>query len=143
MEFIKSLENLLTAGAIACVIVLMAMIIDLAAGLHKAKINGQMRSSWALKRSVSKFISYIGSMLIAIGIDVLLNLSHIYRLAGLGELRGVPLVSSLIAIFLLCVEILSIRESATLKERKRQEEVLRFLRELLGGEAKEAKSDLN
>ena len=41
-------------------LVLMAMIIDLGSGLYKAKQRGELRSSEALKRTLTKFISYEG-----------------------------------------------------------------------------------
>ena len=54
---------------LACLLVLMAMLIDLGAGLYKAKQRGEVRSSWWLKRSLTKFITYEGGLLIAAGVQ--------------------------------------------------------------------------
>src|SRR5574344_789384 len=97
---------------LACLIVLAAMVIDLCSGLYKAKQRGEIRSSWGLKRSLSKFIMYEGGMLIAAGVDALLQLSHLIKLFGLQHLDSIPFVTCL-----LVVEFLSVREKADEKTR--------------------------
>lgn len=102
---------------VACLIVLVAMAIDLVSGLHKAKQRGEVRSSWGLKRTLSKFIMYEGGMLIAAGVDILLQLSQMLKLFGLEQLLGIPFVTCLLGVFLLIVEFLSVREKADEKTR--------------------------
>lgn len=102
---------------VACMVVFMAMCMDLASGLYKAYANGQARKSAALKRSAYKFITYEGALLIAGGIDLLLSLSHLWQLLRLGLLADVPCFTFIVAIFLCVVEILSIREKADEKMR--------------------------
>ena len=68
-------ENMFLIIVVACVIVFVAMIIDLASGLNKAKQRGEVRSSYGLSRSLSKFIMYEGGMLIAAGVDLLMHLA--------------------------------------------------------------------
>ncbi len=60
---IAEIPPMLTVIVIACVLVLGAMCIDLVSGLYKAKQRGEIRSSWGLKRTLTKFITYEGSML--------------------------------------------------------------------------------
>lgn len=74
---------MLTVVVVACVVVLLAMMLDLASGLYKAKLRGEIRSSWGLKRTLSKFIAYEGGMLIAAGVDLLMHLSKLVDLFGL------------------------------------------------------------
>lgn len=102
---------------IACFIVLLAMAIDLASGLAKAKVRGEIRSSWGLKRSLIKFITYEGGMLIAAGIDLLISLSKVMALVHLEILEGIPIVTCMVGIFLLVVEWLSVREKADEKTK--------------------------
>lgn len=102
---------------IACLLVIGAMLIDLCAGLYKAKLRGEIRSSWGLKRSLSKFISYIGSMLIAAGVDLMIHFCKAFQLFHLEILYGLPVITCLIAIFLLIVEFLSVREAADEKTK--------------------------
>ena len=102
---------------IACFIVLFAMAIDLASGLAKAKVRGEIRSSWGLKRSLIKFITYEGGMLIAAGIDLLISLCNVMALVHLEILEGIPIVTCMVGIFLLVVEWLSVREKADEKTK--------------------------
>lgn len=126
-----SLRPILTVCAVCCLLVVLAMILDLAAGLWKAKLRGELRTSYGLRRTVSKFLSYIGSLLIASGIDVLIQLSRLPEILSLSWLSAVPPVSCMLAIFLLVVEFLSIREKTDAKARRREEHALRFLEKLL------------
>lgn len=104
--------------AIACIIVLVAMMIDLASGLYKAKLRNEIRSSWGLKRSLSKFIMYEGGLMIAFGADILIYFSKIFELFHLHIIVGIPIVSCLVGIFLLVVEYISIREKRDKKTKK-------------------------
>lgn len=111
------LMSMLSIIVVVCIIVILAMTIDLISGLNKAKQRGEIRSSWGLKRTLNKFILYMGSLLIAGSIDVLLNLSHIYKLIDIEHLSSVPIVCCLVGIFQLIVEFLSVREAADEKTR--------------------------
>lgn len=102
---------------IACLLVIGAMVIDLCAGLYKAKLRGEIRSSWGLKRSLSKFISYIGALLIAAGVDLLIHFCKAFQLFHIDILYGLPIVTCIIAMFLLVVEFLSVREAADEKTK--------------------------
>ncbi len=103
---------------IACVIVFLAMMIDLASGLYKAKQRHEIRSSWGLKRTLSKFIMYEGGMLIAFGVDMLIYFSRLCELFHLTIIVGIPVVTCLIGIFLLIVEFMSICEKSDKKTKK-------------------------
>lgn len=102
---------------LACLIVFMAMIVDLVSGLYKAKQRNEIRSSWGLKRTLSKFIMYEGGMVIAAGIDILIFLSKLFVLFHLDVLQGVPIITCVVGIFLLIVEFLSVREAADEKTK--------------------------
>lgn len=118
MEFFTpELSNLIAIAMVACLIVLVAMIVDLISGLSKAKQRGEFTSSNALKRTLNKFVMYEGGMVIAICIDVLLHLSHLHTLLHLDPIYGVPVVALLVGIFLCIVEYMSVREKADQKTR--------------------------
>lgn len=108
---------MLAVVVIACIIVLGAMMIDLASGLSKAKQRGEVRSSWGLKRSLNKFIMYEGGMLIAAGIDLLIHASNVYKLFKLEAIYGIPFITCMLGVFLLVVEFFSVREKADKKTR--------------------------
>ncbi len=109
--------EMLAVVVMACLLVLGAMMIDLASGLSKAKQRGEVRSSWGLKRSINKFIMYEGGMLIAAGIDLLIHASNVYRLFKLEAIYGIPFITCLLGVFLLVVEFFSVREKADKKTR--------------------------
>lgn len=101
----------------ACIVVFLAMIIDLGSGLMKAKQRHEIRSSWGLKRTLNKFIMYEGGMLIAAGVDLLIHFSHLLQLFHLDLIYGIPVITCLLGIFLLMVEFLSVREKADEKTK--------------------------
>ena len=105
-------ESMISIVVAACIVVFMAMIIDLGSGLMKAKQRHEIRSSWGLKRTLNKFIMYEGGMLIAAGVDLLIHFSHLLQLFHLDLIYGIPVITCLLVIFLLLVEFLSVREKA-------------------------------
>lgn len=111
-ELFKGAENMLVIIVLACIIVFMAMCVDLISGLHKAKQRKEIRSSYGLKRSLGKFIMYEGGMLIACGIDVLMHFCKLLKVVHMDVIYGIPVVTCLLGIFLLIVEFISVREKA-------------------------------
>lgn len=115
----------------AMLIVFFAMMIDLASGLRKAKIRGELRSSQALKRSITKFITYEGSMIIALGVDMLIHMSKLPQMFGLDIVYGVPVITCLVGVFLLAVEFMSVREKADHKTKKEMSDAAALLAKML------------
>jgi len=115
----------------AMLIVFFAMMIDLASGLRKAKIRGELRSSQALKRSITKFITYEGSMIIALGVDMLIHMSKLPQMFGLDIVYGVPVITCLVGVFLLAVEFMSVREKADQKTKKEMSDAAALLAKML------------
>lgn len=109
---------MLPVSAIAMIIVIVSMSADLVSGLRKARVNGMARKSYLLKRTATKFLLYLGCMLVATCVDTLIHLANIYTLFHLNGLLGVPIITCFVGIFLCCVEFLSIREKADDKQRK-------------------------
>lgn len=115
----------------AMLIVFFAMMIDLASGLRKAKIRGELRSSQALKRSITKFITYEGGMIIALGVDMLIHMSKLPQMFGLDIVYGVPVITCLVGVFLLAVEFMSVREKADQKTKKEMSDAAALLAKML------------
>lgn len=116
--FLLGVGHLLAQVCLAAFIVFIAMAVDLASGLYKAKLRGEVHSSWGLKRSVQKFMLYEGALLIAGGIDVLFFTCRVMPLVGCMLLDGIAIFTGIIAILLCAVEIWSLREKADEKTRK-------------------------
>ena len=131
---LKDTGPLFQVAVMVMLAVLLAMIIDLGAGLYKAKQRGELRTSEALRRTLSKFISYEGGLMIATIADLFIHLSKFYRLIGMSALIGVPIVSILVGLFLLVVEFMSVREKADAKTKKQQEQAAELLMKLVSKE---------
>lgn len=117
-EILEGTDILLLIGAVVSIIVLVAMMIDLASGWQKAKQRDEAHNSYALSRTLNKFLLYEGGILIALCIDFLLHLCHFWTLLGISLLTSVPVVAILLGIYLCVVEFLSLREKADEKQRK-------------------------
>ena len=131
---LKDTGPLFQVAVMVMLAVLLAMIIDLGAGLYKAKQRGELRTSEALRRTLSKFISYEGGLMIATIADLFIHLSKFYQLVGMSALIGVPIVSILVGLFLLVVEFMSVREKADAKTKKQQEQAAGLLMKLVSKE---------
>ena len=132
---LRSITSMLSVIAVVMVIVLLAMVVDLLSGINKARQNGKMRTSWGLKRTVSKFIMYEGGLLIAAGVDVLMHASHLYDLLHLDAIRGVPFVTCLVGAFLCVVEFMSVHESADTKTKKEWADTARLIGQVVERDA--------
>lgn len=122
---------LFQVAVVVMLLVLLAMIIDLGAGLYKAKQRGELRTSEALRRTLSKFISYEGGLAIAVMVDVLISFAKFFELLGLLKMSSVPVVTILVGIFLLIVEFMSVREKADQKTKKQQKEAAELIGKIL------------
>jgi hypothetical protein len=123
--------------AIVCIetiIVVFAMSVDFASGFYKAKLRGEVRNSVGLKRTVSKFILYAGSLLIAASVDSMFYMCGFWDIIHFSALVKVPAIATLLSVFICAVEICSIWEKA---EHKQQRDALKTLEaavQLLGKE---------
>ena len=112
VEILVGTKMMMMEVSVVSLIVLFAMIIDLAAGLYKAHLRGDASRSEALKRTGYKFCLYQGTILIASGIDMLVHLSKLYLWFGWDLVYNLPLVTIALGIFWCFVEALSVKEKA-------------------------------
>ena len=110
--------------AMDAVIILVGMMWDLAVGIRKAQERGEARTSYGLARTATKMLTYYGAFGIGACIDVLLHVGRVWQLVGIADtLESVPVVATLIAIFLCVIEGISILENADTKAKKRMSKV--------------------
>lgn len=120
----QTLINMSRLLAMDAVIILVGMMWDLAVGIRKAQERGEARTSYGLARTATKMLTYYGAFGIGACIDVLLHVGRVWQLVGLSDtLESVPVVSTLIAIFLCVIEGVSILENADTKAKKRMGKV--------------------
>lgn len=131
-ELFSGTGNMFIVVVIIMFMVFFAIAIDLGAGLYKAKyIRKEDIESDKLKRTVSKFISYQGGLMISAMADTLIHFSKFYELIRFDILTSVPVVTILIGLFLLVVEFKSVREKADEKTRKEQNEVAMAIAQII------------
>lgn len=111
-EIMTAARPLFLTCSIVAVVVLLAMMVDLAAGLYKAGLRGDLKTSEALKRTGLKFILYEGCVLLASFIDLLIHLGKLFLIIGWDMACGVPFVTLAVGIFWCVVEGMSVREKA-------------------------------
>jgi hypothetical protein len=123
-EMFSPLDGISPMWVIVCLemlVVLGAMSVDFASGFYKAKLRGEERNSYGLKRTVSKFILYVGSLLIACGTDTICYMCGLWKILHVSALTTAPVVTSIVAVFICAIEVRSIWEKA---ENKQQKEAL-------------------
>ena len=98
--------------AIAAVMVFLAMMVDLATGMYKAKCRNEAWRSDFLKRTGLKFALYEGAMLIAACADILIHFSHLCSFLGMMVFENVPLLTIAMGLYWCTVEWMSVREKA-------------------------------
>lgn len=118
MRMFQGITELLIISVFEILVVIFAMGWDFASGYNKARIRGEERNSYGLRRTVSKFILYAGSLCIACGIDSICFVCRFWSFIHLPGLTNIPVVCSLVAVFILVTEIRSIWEKADAKQRR-------------------------
>lgn len=111
-------KGMLYIASYIFVIVFLAIVCDLASGLRKAYINKVLRTSKALRCTISKFIQYQGSVIMGLAIDMCLHFTQLYKIVPTIEIKDMPIVSLVICMYLCFVELLSIRENMDVKEKR-------------------------
>lgn len=113
MDFLIHIDQYLPKSQLVMLLwlfVIIAVFIDLMAGLYKAKSLRYLITSDGLKRSVPKLLLYLALMTFGGMIDI-----TIYGL----EMISIPVLSILFCLFILVIEGKSVFERADEKERKR------------------------
>lgn len=121
------------------VMVLFAVVADLVSGLRKAKLRGEARRSKALRRTVDKLCRYYNALFAMSVIDVMQMAAVAYMsVIGAAWLPMLPVFTLFGAICIAIIEVKSIYEKASDKEKSDAEEaahkLLRLVRELGIGE---------
>ena len=116
---------------VAALVVVIAIMLDLASGLRKAKLLGEARSSYAYERTTTKLMRNGSLVLIMAMIDLLLFFGHLWELIGLTLLNNVPVITFIAAAWMCFVQAESIREKAEDKAERKSAATLKQLAEVL------------
>jgi F0F1-type ATP synthase assembly protein I len=109
---------------VLCVIgVTVAVLLDLASGVRKAKQNGNYIYSYKMRRTVDKFLKYYSFMALAAFFDIIQMLC-ILNINEQADKRFVvtPIFVLLVTLICFLIEIKSIKEKASVKQQKEIDE---------------------
>lgn len=129
-QILNGAATLMMCIAVVAMVVFLAMLIDLIAGLYKASLRGEVRRSEALKRTGYKFALYEGTILIAAGVDLLIHIAKFPLWFGWDLVYGLPLVTIALGIFWCAVEFLSVKEKADEKTHGHMKETMKLAAEI-------------
>ena len=129
-DIMSGAKMLMMCIALVAVVVFVAMVIDLIAGLYKASLRGEIRRSEALKRTGYKFALYEGTILIAAGVDLLIHVAKVPLWFGWNMVYGIPLVTVALGIFWCAVEFMSVKEKADEKTHGHIKETMHLASEI-------------
>jgi len=135
---IKGLMIMALLVGIAAITVVIAIMLDLASGLRKAKLMGEARKSYAYERTTTKLMRNGSLVLIMAMIDVLLFFGHLWDILGLNILSNVPVVTFGASVWMCFVQAVSIKEKAEDKAERKTAEALKQLGEVLTTEQLQA-----
>lgn len=116
-------------------VVLIAMSWDFCSGYYKARLRGEDRNSYGLRRTVSKFILYAGSICIASGIDSISFVCRFWEFIHFSPLMKIPVVTSIVAVFILVTEVRSIWEKADAKQRRQAGKTAELISSIINKES--------
>lgn len=131
IEILIGVKGMSVCIAFVAIIVFIAMMVDLGAGLYKAFLRGDARRSEALKRTGYKFCLYEGSILIAAGVDLMIHMAKLPMWFEWELIYQVPLITIALGIFWCVVEFLSVREKADEKTHSDMAKALKLATALL------------
>lgn len=124
------LPTLVLLSLMAMVLVNVAITADLVSGWRKAKLRREARTSYAFSRTLTKFLLYMGILIIGGCVDMLVH----FVCYMFGYCYVVPAAIILLAIVLCIVEMWSIREKADEKTRNSMKNALELVQKTLSHE---------
>ena len=140
---IKLIINQLIIILICYVVDIVAIIVDLRAGIKKAKQRGEYRSSTGYRRTIEKATKYFNFLLFGLLFDTLqITVCYLLHNQVGSNLPNIPFVTILFAVGILIIEVKSVYEKAENKTKneikdaaKTAKEVIKIIKEegLLSG----------
>ena len=130
-KMLSGTNTLIFGMAVVMVVVFLAMCIDLAAGLYKASLRGEVRRSEVLKRTGYKVAVYEGTIFITSFVDLMIHIAKMPLWFGWNIVYGIPIVTILLGIYWCAVEFLSVREKADAKTHSNMSKIEKIASQVL------------
>lgn len=122
--------NQLTIILICYAVDIAAIIIDLRAGIKKAKQRGEYRSSTGYRRTIEKATKYFNFLIFGLLFDTLqITVCYLLHNQIGSNLPTIPFVTLVFSIGVLIIEIKSVYEKADKKDRKDIQDAVKTAKE--------------
>lgn len=118
IEQIPHLKVMSVIDVLCAIAVLIALAIDLCAGVVKSKQRGEVTTSDSYAHTTMKIITNEGAVIIMASIDMLICFSHLWDIVDIPVLNSVPVLTILITAWECFVQAVSVKESADKKAEK-------------------------
>ena len=133
----KLIINQLIIVLLCYVVDIVAIIVDLRAGIKKAKQRGEYRSSTGYRRTIEKATKYFNFLIFGLLFDTLqITVCYLLHSQVGSNLPNIPFVTILFAVGILIIEVKSVYEKAENKTKneikdaaKTAKEVVKMLKE--------------
>jgi hypothetical protein len=110
------------------IVVLIFVVLDLWAGVRKAKRAGEYTSSFGFRKTIEKLVKYLNLLLVITGVDVL-QMMALYHYST--DTPRFPILTLIAAAFIGFIEGKSIFEKAEDKERAKVADAARIVQQVL------------
>jgi hypothetical protein len=118
--------------AVLYIVVILAIFFDLLAGIRKAKQRGEFRSSFGFRKTIDKIGKYFNMLLAVTATDVIQILAVLQLNAQTDMILPVmPLLTFIGATFACFIEIKSIYEKNSDKDRAKVQEAAKLMTQLI------------
>ena len=119
MEYLIEYSGQMNLVAFVYVFIFIIVLLDLWAGIRKAKARGEYRSSYGLRKTVDKLRKYYNMMLAITATDIIqmFAIHNLHAQGSGGTLPVIPLFTIVGALFVSVIEIKSIYEKNDDKDK--------------------------
>ena len=132
MPFLQTYTVQFIVVAVVYFLVLIAIFLDLWAGVRKAKQRGEFRSSFGLRKTIGKVSNYYNMLFVVTIIDIIqMLLVLLLNEHASTVLPALPFLTLGAGAFACAIEAKSIFEKNTDKEKARVQETAKMLSEIL------------
>lgn len=131
-EILSVFGGQITLVAFVYVFIFVVVLLDLWAGIRKAKARGEYRSSYGLRRTADKLRKYYNMMLAITCTDALqmVAIHNLHTQQSGGSLPVIPIFTLVGALFVGVIEIKSIYEKNEAKDRAKVQEAAKALSQM-------------
>lgn len=125
------LQRILIVSLVFYVLVLIAIMLDLASGVKKAKLRKEATTSKGLRMTINKTVTYYSYMIIFTLIDIVATMCYLHNLINVPI---APYFTGFGTIILVIIEAKSIREKADQKVKKKIDQATEIVTNLMKDE---------